>query len=240
MILITRLREDNKTIQKNLSLLKIKSLSEPIYKIKFLSKALHEEENKIFIVVSKQTVRAIKHNRNFKQIKKSVFVAVGKQTSLELKRIGLNVKFFAINSSDLISKIKKNKLHKQNSFEYLCGNYFNKDFMTQVRKLNKKSKKNVLYNIIPNKKFSKNTLVHLRNQKVKMVLLFSKLACKTFLKIYRAHKLETSIIKEIHFLSLSKEIAQSLKNKKYKVSWARSPQLQSLLKKVSSIYPSLL
>ena len=240
MILITRLREDNKTIQKSLSLMKIRSLSEPIYKITFLSKTLREEENKIFIVVSKQTVKAIKHSRNFKHIKKSVFVTVGKQTSLELKRIGLNVKFFAINSSDLISKLKKNKLHKQNSFEYLCGNYFNKDFMNQIRKLNKKSKKNVLYNVIPNKHFSKNTLLHLKNKKVKMVLLFSKLAFKTFLKIYRAHKLETSIINEIHFVSLSKEIAQSLKNKKYKVSWARSPQLQSLIKKASSIYPSLL
>jgi len=108
--------------------MKIRSLSEPIYKITFLSKTLREEENKIFIVVSKQTVKAIKHSRNFKHIKKSVFVTVGKQTSLELKRIGLNVKFFAINSSDLISKLKKNKLHKQNSFEYLCGNYFNKRF----------------------------------------------------------------------------------------------------------------
>ena len=70
MILITRLKEDNKLISKNLSLLKIKSVSEPIYKIKFLSKALKEEENKIFIVVSKQTVKAIKHNPNYKNIKK--------------------------------------------------------------------------------------------------------------------------------------------------------------------------
>ena len=240
MILITRLNEDNISIRKNLSLLKIKSLSEPIYKIKFISKALKEEENKIFIVVSKQTVKAIKYNPNYKNIKKSLFIAVGKQTSLELKQIGVNVKLIATNSNDLISKIKKNKLHKQNSFEYLCGNHFNRDFMSQLQKLNRKSKKNILYNVIPNQKFSKNTLVQLKKQKVKMVLLFSKLACKTFLKIYRGHKLENSIINEIHFVSLSKEIALILKNKKCRVSCARSPQLQSLLKKACSIYPRLL
>ena len=239
MILITRLKEDNKLISKNLSLLKIKSLSEPIYKIKFISKALKEEENKIFIVVSKQTVKAIKHNPNYKNIKKSLFIAVGKQTSLELKQIGINVKLIAANSSNLISKIKKNKLHKQNNFEYLCGNHFNRDFMTQLQKLNRKSKKNILYNVIPNQKFSKNTLVQLKKQKVKMVLLFSKLACKTFLKIYREHKLEKSIINKIHFISLSEEIALILKNKKYRVSCASSPQLQSLLKKACSIYPRL-
>ena len=239
MILITRLNEDTISIRKNLSLLKIKSLSEPIYKIKFISKSLKEEENKIFIVVSKQTVKAIKCNPNFKNIKKSLFIAVGKQTSLELKQIGVNVKLIATNSNDLISKIKKNKLHKQNSFEYLCGNHFNRDFMSQLQKLNRKSKKNILYNVIPNQKFSKNTLVQLKKQKVKMVLLFSKLACKTFLKIYREHKLEKSIINQIHFISLSKEIALILKNKKYRVSCASSPQLQSILKKACSIYPRL-
>ena len=108
MILITRLKEDNKSIRKHLSLLKIKSLSESIYKIKFISKTLREEENKIFIVVSKQTVKAIKRNPEFKNIKKSFFIAVGKQTSLALKKIGINVKLIALNSTDLISKIKKN------------------------------------------------------------------------------------------------------------------------------------
>jgi len=239
MILITRLKEDNKSIRKNLSLLKIKSISEPIYKIKFISKTLREEENKIFIVVSKQTVKAIKCNPDFKNIKKSSFIVVGKQTSLALKKIGINVKLQAVNSSDLISKIKKNKLHKQNSFEYLCGNHFNRDFMTQLQRLNKKSKKNILYNIIPNQKFSKNTLAQLKKQNVKMVLLFSKLACKTFLKIYRGHKLEKYIIKRIHFITLSKEIALILKNKKYRVSCARSPQLESLLKKAHTTYMTL-
>ena len=111
--------------------------------------------------------------------------------------------------------------------------------MSQLQKLNRKSKKNILYNVIPNQKFSKNTLVQLKKQKVKMVLIFSKLACKTFLKIYRGHKLEKSIIKQIHFVSLSKEIALILKNKKYRVSCASSPQLQSLLKKACSVYPRL-
>ena len=74
---------------------------------KFISKTLREEENKIFIVVSKQTVKAIKCNPDFKNIKKCSFIVVGKQTSLALKKIGINVKLKAVNSSDLISKIKK-------------------------------------------------------------------------------------------------------------------------------------
>ena len=68
MILTTRLKEDNKIIQKSLKAYKIKSIGEPLYKIKYLSKTLYAEEDKIFIVASKQAVKIIQSKINVKNL----------------------------------------------------------------------------------------------------------------------------------------------------------------------------
>ena len=62
MILTTRLKEDNRIIKKSLKTYKIKSAEESLYKIKYLSKRVNDENNKIFIVASKQAIKSIKLN----------------------------------------------------------------------------------------------------------------------------------------------------------------------------------
>ena len=76
MILITRLKEDNITIKKKLDAFKIKSSAEPLYKIKYLSKKINHENEKIFIVASKQAVKAIHSNVKRGNLKKSVFLCL--------------------------------------------------------------------------------------------------------------------------------------------------------------------
>lgn len=234
MILITRLKEDNITIKKKLDAFKIKSSAEPLYKIKYLSKKINHENEKIFIVASKQAVKVIHSNVKKGNLKKSVFLVIGKQSSLQLKKFGLKVKLVSRNSNELIKKIKKNKSYKKNKFEYLCANTFNKDFFLKLCKINKNTKKNILYNLVPNQKFSKKTLKLLRQQNITTVLFFSKFSCNTFFKLCRSNKLNKKKLSEIQYITLSKEIANLQFLKSYNVSWADHPNLASMLQKVRS------
>ena len=236
MILTTRLEEDNKIVQKSLKAYKIKSIGEPLYKIKYLSKTLYAEEDKIFIVASKQAVKIIQSKINLKNLRNSIFFVIGKQAANKLKKNGLKVQLVSKNSKDLISKIKKYKKYKKNKFEYLCGNIFNKDFMMQLRKYNKNSKKNIIYHMLPNKKFSKKTLLQLKKQNIKMILIFSKYACKSFFSICKFHKLEKSTLSKIRYITLSKDIAIMPQLNRKEVIWATQPQLASMLKKATTHY----
>ena len=236
MILITRLKEDNAMIKKKLDAFKIKSSAEPLYKIKYLSKQINYEDEKIFIVASKQAIRVIHANVKKGNLKKSIFLVIGKQSSLQLKKIGLKVKLVAQNSNELIKKIKKNKFYKKNKFEYLCANTFNKDFFLKLCKINKNSKRNILYNLVPNKKFSEKTLKLLRQQKITTILFFSKFACHTFFHLCRSNKLNRNKLSGIQFITLSKEIADLQCLKAYKVSWADRPSLASILQKATSTH----
>ena len=236
MILTTRLKEDNRIIKKSLKTYKIKSAEESLYKIKYLSKRVNDENNKIFIVASKQAIKSIKLNIKKGNLKNSIFFVIGKKTSLKLKKLGLNVKLVSQNSNELISKIKKNKNYKKNKFEYLCSNTFNKQFFLQLQKINENSTKNILYHLAPNKKFSKKTYILLKQRKIKMILFFSKFTCINFFKICRAHKLKRRNLNEIYFVTLSKDIGVLPCLKSHKVSWAERPQLTSILKKVKLTY----
>ncbi len=236
MILITRLKEDNTTIKKKLDAFKIKSSAEPLYKIEYLSKKINHEDEKTFIVASKQAVKVIHSNVKKGNLKKSIFLVIGKQSSLQLKKLGLKVKIVAQNSHELIKIIKKNKLYEKGKFEYLCANAFNKDFFSRLCDINKSTKKNVLYNLVPNQKFSEKTLKLLRQQNITIVLFFSKFSCNTFFQLCRSHKLNRKNLNGIQYITLSKEIADLQCLKAYKVSWANRPNLASMLQKVASIY----
>ena len=236
MILITRLKEDNKTIKKKLDAFKIKSSGESLYRIKYLSKKINHEDEKIFIVASKQAVKIIRSNIKRGNLKRSIFLVIGNQSSLQLKKLGLKVKLVAQNSNDLIKKIKKNKSYKRNKFEYLCANAFNKDFYSELCKFNKNTRKVIIYKLVPNQKFSKKTLELLRQKNIKIVLFFSKFSCNTFFQLCRSHKLNRKNLNGIHYITLSKEIAYLHFLKTYKVSWAKRPSLASILQKVISIH----
>ena len=149
--------------------------------------------------------------------------------------MGLKVKLVAQNSNDLIKKIKKNKLYKGNKFEYLCANTFNKDFFLKLCKINKNTKKNIIYKLVPNQKFSKKTLQLLRQQNITIVLFFSKFACNTFFQVCRSHKLNRKNLNGIQFITLSREIADLQYFRAYKVNWAKRPSLASMLQKLTSL-----
>ena len=229
MILITRPKENNFKTYSRLKSKKIVSRSEPVFKIKYLNKTLNPETKKIFVVVSSNAIKVIQRKKNLERIKKSVFVVVGKKSKLELKRLGFNVRLVAKDAAELLKQIRRHRLHKENSFEYLSSNIYNKQFMSGLIKLNKGSKKNVIYNLVPNISFSKATLNALIENKIKVVLFFSKFSCRIFFKICKSHKISKKILREMHFIALSKKIAEKPIEDGYAVSWSKMPEMEKLI-----------
>ena len=84
MILITRLKKDNKPIKEILESKNIQCLEQPLYKINHFSKTISAKEKKIFIVASYQSIKTIALKKNYQNIKNSIFFAVGSRTYLAL------------------------------------------------------------------------------------------------------------------------------------------------------------
>ena len=239
MILTTRLKEDNIFIQKKLKSKQIKVMGESLFKISFRSHNIKPNNKKIFIVASKQTVRFIQHKKLIKELRSNIFFAIGKQTSLKLKKLGLKVKIVTQNSNELISKIKSSKRYKNYNFEYLCGSEFNEFFLKELKKQKISIKKNVVYDLIPNTNFSSSTVSNLKKEKIKMVLVFSKFGFKIFLRLLQKHKINKDYLKTICFLTMSREISDSLLTRGFHSNWSKKAEVQSIIKAAKVIYKSL-
>ena len=70
MILITRPKKESAKLALLLKKKNLKTFQEPLILFKYLKKKILVKENKIFIVASTQSIRAININENKKNIKK--------------------------------------------------------------------------------------------------------------------------------------------------------------------------
>tara|TARA_Y100000816_G_C26061546_1_gene557465 strand:+ start:575 stop:1297 length:723 start_codon:yes stop_codon:yes gene_type:complete len=230
MILITRHKEENTFIQKTLLTRGVQSIGEPITRIRHLSKKLIAENQKVFLVGSVQALNTIKLKKNLNNLSQSVFYAIGKKSASAIRDLKLNIKLIGIDSRDLIFKIKKNKNHKKFFIEYLCSNILNHELISDLRKIKAKVKKNVIYEILPNKLFTKKTLNLLKNDKIKVIMLFSKYNCELFLKICRNHGITKKNLSKIHFITMSKRNSKALIKKNLDVSWPSKPELEPMIR----------
>ena len=238
MILLTRHKEENLFIKKKLLTENINSISEPITYVRHLSKKLQAENKKVFLVGSQQTLKTIKLKKNLKYLNKSIFFIIGKKSASHFKKLKLKVKLVGIDSIDLVSKIKKNKIYKDHKIEYLCSNINNSTLIADLKKTKKEIKKNILYEITPKKHFQKRTLNSLNHDKIKVVMLFSKFNSDTFLKICKHHKIQKKNLCKIHFITMSKRNSSKLIKLGMKVSWPTKPELLPMIKLAIKKYKS--
>ena len=238
MILLTRLKEENISIQKKISVKNINSISEPIAKIRYFTKTLEAENKKAFLVGSQQTLKIIKLKKNLKRIEGSIFFVIGKKSAMHLKKLKLNVKLVGINSSDLVSKIKRHKIFKDYEIEYLGSNVNNQKLIADLKKIKNKIKKNIVYEVTPNNTFTKRTLNLVIKEKIKVVMLFSKFNSDTFLKICSHHKIKKQTLSKIHFVTMSKYNASQLLKTGLHVSWPSRPELSPMIKLALKKYKS--
>ena len=229
MILITRLKQDNKNIKEILKSKNIQSIEEPLYKIKHLSKKISAEESKIFIVASYQSIKTIALKKNYKNIKSSYFFVVGKRTYLALKRLNLKVRLVANDSNELLKKIKINKKYRGYSFEYLSGNIYNKRFIADMRKLKKKINVNIIYELLPSDRLTKKLIKLINEDRIKVVLILSDFVGQIFLMLCKKHKIKKGTLRKISFATMSSNSASQLLAYGLNVSWPKRPKLNEAI-----------
>lgn len=234
MILITRHKAENKKLSALLKRKKINVVNESFVYFRHLNKLIKYKENKIFIVASTQAIKTIALKKNLNQINKSLFLAVGEKTKKQLNQLGLKVLISSPNSSTLLKKIKKRKLKKERSFEYLCSNIYNKEFVQNLKKNGFNIHLNIVYRSEAKKLMTKHLIKKLNNKKINTIVFFSLFAMKSFFSLCQKYKVSKIALSQMEYLCLSKRIASYAINRKLKAKWPSYPDQAEMIKLVKN------
>ena len=235
MILITRHKIENKKLSILLKKKKISIFNESFIFFNHLNKSIRYKENKIFIVASAQAVKTIALKKNLTQINKSTFLAVGEKTKKQLKKLGLKVLISSPDGFTLFKEIKKRKLLKEKSFEYLCSNIYNKEFVRDLKKNGFKIRINIVYQTKAKQLMDDRLIEKLSKNKINTILFFSLFTMKSFFLLSRKHKVSKAALSQIKYICISKRIASYAIDKGFVTKWPRHPNQAEMIKLVTSL-----
>ena len=211
MILITRPRENTKETVNFLKSKKINYFLYPLSELSIENKSLIIR-NEVLIISSFKVIEFLEEKNMISQITKTPLLIVGKKTSQYLKELKCKVLFTASDSESLTKYVKKN-LKKSVKFKFLCSNVYNKSFVNELRSSGYSLQLTRVYRTKEVSSMSLKLQRHLIQGKIKKILFYSTFAVKVFFKLVKQHKIDSSHIKDIHFLCLSKRIALTIPQK---------------------------
>ena len=245
MILITRPVSEAKEFSIALKRNNFLNISDSILSFNFKRKKISLSNDKIFIVTSSQSVKALQKNKAiYRQlIDEGIFIAVGKKVSLNLKGIGVKkIKLVSRDTEHLLRKlVSKGSKYKKLKYEYLCGSKINDDFVSQCKSKKILIRKKVLYEPIPSKKLSKKTIQNIKNGSVKVITFFSIYTAKVFFKLAKKEDiLHDLYYNNVIIMCLSRRIALSVGKmakiiEKSSIKWSTLPDQESMIKSLKSV-----
>tara|TARA_Y100000768_G_C23958229_1_gene673895 strand:+ start:620 stop:1372 length:753 start_codon:yes stop_codon:yes gene_type:complete len=245
MILITRPASEAKDFSIALKRNNFLSLSDSILSFNFRRKKISLSKNKIFIVTSSQSVKALQKNRAIYRelFDEGVFFVVGKKVSLNLKGIGVkNIKSISRDTDHLLRKIvSKGSKYKKLNYEYLCGSKINDDFISRCKNKKILIRKKILYDSIPSNELSKKTIQNIQNGKITVVTFFSIYTAKIFFNLAKNEEILQDLRNNnVIIMCLSRRIAFSVAKmtkilQKNSIKWSTLPNQESMIKSLKSI-----
>ena len=245
MILITRPVSEAKDFSIALKRNNFLSLSDSILSFNLRRKKILLSKNKIFIVTSSQSVKALQKNRAIygELFDEGVFFVVGKKVSSNLKSIGVkNIKSISRDTEHLLRKlVSKGSKYRKLKYEYLCGSKINDDFVTQCKNKKIMIRKKVLYDSVPKNELSKKTIQNIQNGSVKVITFFSIYTAKVFFKLAKKENILHNLNNNnVIIMCLSKRIALSVSKMtkisgKSSIKWSTLPNQESMIKSLKSI-----
>ena len=245
MILITRPASEAKEFSIALKSNDFRSISESILSFSYKRKKISLSKNKIFIVTSSQSVKALQKNRAIygELIDKGVFIAVGKKVSLNLRGLGVkNIKSISRDTEHLLRKlVSKGSKYKKLKYEYLCGSKINDDFVSQCKSKKILIRKKVIYEPIPSNELSKKTIQNIKNGSIKVITFFSIYTAKVFFKLAKKEDiLHDLYYNNVIIMCLSRRIALSVVKmakiiEKSSIKWSTLPDQESMIKSLKSV-----
>ena len=233
MILITRPRTEAKALSERLLKNRIVSYIEPMTSFRFYNKKIKYDKKTIYIVASLQSVRSLAKTKlkNKQIIKYGRFFIIGKKVSKSIKVLGCThiIKIFE-NSDELIKYLPKIK-NKNFKLEYLCGSVVNQEFVSRLSNKKTLFKKNIIYQSKTRKNLSEKCLNLIRENKIKVILIYSVLSAETFFRLLKQKRLLNKISK-VKILCLSKRISSEVLflSSHRLVEYSPAPNESSLIK----------
>ena len=197
MILITRPSIEGKLLSAELKKDKLPCVQEPLTNFKFVKIKKIKIDDKVFIISSLQAVKAMSKQKKIyaKLLYQGRILVIGQKVKEELHKIGAKkIEKVFLDSCELTKFLKKNKKHKH-KLEYLCSNIVNNEFINSLKAENIQIRKKIIYQTIPSSTLSLKTQKLMSNDKIKIVLFFSKFSAQNFLKKIRDNNLESSLSK---------------------------------------------
>tara|TARA_Y100000816_G_scaffold280091_1_gene253085 strand:- start:870 stop:1589 length:720 start_codon:yes stop_codon:yes gene_type:complete len=233
MILITRPKTESKLLQNKLADLGYASVIESLSSFKFNKQEINNIQKKIILISSPRATKILLEKKLLRP--DTLLLVIGKSSALRLKKSGLkNIIYTASNSELMLKYIKRNfkNITKNGSYNicYCTSNVSNKIFLKQLEML--RVSKVIIYKTVFKKNLSKKTVQLIKNNKIKICLLYSQENAKRFIKLIHSHDLYKNA-KNIVFLSLSKKIANYIINEGLSKSiCALRPNQKSLIAKL--------
>ena len=230
MILITRPKKESKLLQKKLDGLGYETAIESLSSFKTNKQKISNSKNKIILVSSPRATKILSENKLLQR--NTLFLVIGKSSTSRLKKSGFKNVIYTASHSSLMLKYIKSKFKNitrdgRYQIYYCTSNVGNQIFLKQLELLG--VSKVVIYNTIYKKQLSKKTISLIKNNKIKICLIYSNENAKRFINLINRHKLLENA-KEIIFLSLSKKIAKYVLNEGFTKSvYATQPNQISLI-----------
>ena len=225
MILITRPKEQAKTLEKKLRVLNIKYFTESLSVIKFKNKNFKKYHNKTYLVSSPRVIDLLIQQKS--EYHKLKFFIIGTSSGERLSQAGFeNILGVSTNRIKMLSILKKQK--KISEIEYLTGTTINKAFYNNIKKLNINLNVRILYETCYIESLSSKCESLIFNKEIKIVLLYSNANAAHFINLLKKANLD-QLSSEIKFLCLSKKIAQLVSNSGFNSNYTKLPNERSMI-----------
>ena len=238
MILITRPINEAKTLAKKIESFNVPTIIEPLISFRYFRKKVIFNDKKIFIISSFQSVHALRlFQKNYEQlISFGRFLVVGLKVSKELRSIGVGKIIKTFDTSDRLLKYLSKSKYKEYPMEYLCGSVSNQSFINGLNTLDVKCQKKIIYKTIATKKISKKCLNLLKNQKIKIVLVYSEYTALVFSRFIKSEGL-MEIVDKMQIICLSKRISDTIGQEmpSASVQFSRYPNQAAMIKKIELV-----
>lgn len=220
-ILITRPIEEALELATTIKNLNHDPVISPLFEIVFFDNIKEDSfaNYDAIIITSRNALKAISNIKN----KNLQFLILGRKTTEIAKSLGFNnVKFSGINAEEL-----KEYIQGYNKLLYLSG----VDVSNNFTSLKKTIDRQIVYNAKRLEKIPSEFFEFIKFGQKKMVLFFSKRSSRSFLELIQKNHLEP-YCKNLIAISLSKKIADNIKNICYKSYIAKEPTLDSMIESI--------
>ncbi len=229
MILITRPRKDSLELQKKLDKIKINSLIQELSSFK-TSKSSINLSDSLILITSSRSIDYLVRTKTLQTCKKSKFFVIGKETTKKLRQLGCKqIVVSARDGKELVEK-SKNLFKKKEVIKFLCSNIYNKELVKALTKISYNVKLIQVYETLSTKRLKRTVVQNLRQHKITAAIFFSQFSLNNFFKLSRLENIDQSILKEIHYICISKRVARQAIRSGYKVLLADEASKASILR----------